>query len=92
MINNLAFQLVFFGKKRELYRLGNLHGIAILYFFALMQKSNKKNQSAAADKIKELAGRVSYFMGCAGSNSLDFLTADVEHFKHFLFKGTKHLL
>ena len=49
MINNLAFQLVFFGKKRELYRLGNLHGISILYFFALMQKSNKKNQSAAAD-------------------------------------------
>jgi hypothetical protein len=43
MINNLAFQLVFFGKKKELYRLGNLHGIAILYFFALMQKSNKKN-------------------------------------------------
>ena len=42
-----------------LYRLGNLHGIAILYFFALMQKSNKKNQAAAADKIKELAGRVS---------------------------------
>jgi hypothetical protein len=49
MINNLAFQLVFFGKKRELYWLGNLHGIVILYFFALMQKSNKKNQSAAAD-------------------------------------------
>ena len=49
MINNLAFQLVFFGKKSELYRLGNLHGIAILHFFALMQKSNKKNQSAAAD-------------------------------------------
>jgi hypothetical protein len=57
-----------------------------------MQKSNKKNQSAAADKIKELAGRVSYFIGSAGSNSLDFLTADVEHFKHFLFKGTKRLL
>jgi hypothetical protein len=67
MINNLAFQLVFFGKKRELYWLGNLHGIAILYFFALMQKSNKKNQSAAADKIKELAGRVSYLMGCASA-------------------------
>ena len=45
LINNLAFQLVFFGKKRELFRLGNLRGIAILYFFALMQKSNKKNQA-----------------------------------------------
>jgi hypothetical protein len=45
-----------------------------------MQKSNKKNQSAAADKIKELAGRVSYLKGCAGSNSLDFLTADIENF------------
>jgi hypothetical protein len=37
-----------------------------------MQKSNKKNQSAAADKIKELAGRVNYFKKYAGSNSLDF--------------------
>jgi hypothetical protein len=52
-----------------------------------MQKSNKKNQSAAADendkyqpKIKELAGRVSFFKGSAGSNSLDFLTADISHF------------
>jgi hypothetical protein len=32
-----------------------------------MQKSNKKNQSAAADKIKELASRVSYLMGCASA-------------------------
>ena len=71
MINNLAFQLVFFRKKRELYRLGNQHGIAILYFFALMQKSNKKINPP---------------------RRIDFLTADVDHFKHFLFKGTKHLL
>ncbi len=27
-------------------------GIESFYFFALMQKSNKKNQSAAADKMK----------------------------------------
>jgi len=27
-------------------------GIECFYFFALMQKSNKKNQSAAADKMK----------------------------------------
>jgi len=26
-------------------------GISLFYFFALMQKSNKKNQSAAADEI-----------------------------------------
>jgi len=26
-------------------------GIECFYFFALMQKSNKKNQSAAADEI-----------------------------------------
>jgi hypothetical protein len=32
-----------------------------------MQKSNKKNQSAAADKIKELAGRVGYFKGYASA-------------------------
>jgi len=39
-----------------------------------MQKSNKKNQSAAADenvkyqpKIKELAGRVRYFKGSASA-------------------------
>jgi hypothetical protein len=42
-----------------------------------MQKRNKKNQSAAADKIKELADTVFFFMVNAGSDSLDFLTAYV---------------
>jgi hypothetical protein len=37
-----------------------------------MQKRNKKNQSAAADKIKELAATVFFFMVNAGSDSLDF--------------------
>jgi hypothetical protein len=45
-----------------------------------MQKRNKKNQFAAADKIKELAASVQYSKVCAGSNSLDFLTADAENF------------
>jgi hypothetical protein len=31
-------------------------------------------------KIKELAGRVSYFKENAGSDSLDFLTADNSNF------------
>jgi hypothetical protein len=58
--------------------------IESFYFFALMQKSNKKNQSAAADEILIISlksirrggGRVNYFKGGAGSNSLDFLTSD----------------
>jgi hypothetical protein len=31
-----------------------------------MQKSNKKDQSAAADKIKELAGKVNYSKSGSG--------------------------
>jgi hypothetical protein len=59
----------------------------LIFFFFLIKKRNKKNQSAAADKIKELAGRVQYFIASAGSNSLDFLTAYVENFQHFLFQA-----
>jgi hypothetical protein len=31
-------------------------------------------------KIKELAGKVFFFKEYAGSDSLDFLTADISHF------------
>ena len=39
------------------------------------------------DKIKELAAIVKYFIVYAGSNSLDFLTAYIENFQHFLFEA-----
>ena len=44
-------------------------GIECIYFFALMQKSNKKNQSAPADKIKELARRGRFFKGSASAEA-----------------------
>jgi hypothetical protein len=38
-------------------------GIECFYFFALMQKSNKKFNPPRRTKIKELAGRVFFFEG-----------------------------
>jgi hypothetical protein len=52
-------------------------GIECFYFFALMQKSNKKINPPRRTKIKELARRVCFFKGSARSDSLDFLTADI---------------
>ena len=62
------------------------------FLFFLDKKRNKKNQSAAADKIKDPesfrdASIVKYFIVYAGSNMLDFLTAYIENFQHFLFEA-----
>ncbi len=56
-------------------------GIECFYFFALLQKSNKKINPPRRTKIKELAGRVCYFKGSLPPpRRIDFLTADNSHF------------
>jgi len=52
----------------------------LLLFFLDKKKVTKKINPPRRTKIKELAARVSYFKGSAGSNSLDFLTADNSNF------------
>ncbi|NDE09315.1 MAG: hypothetical protein EBZ95_01945 [Chitinophagia bacterium] len=62
-------------------------GIDCFYFFALMQKSNKKNQSAAADEILNISLKsrnspVEYFSleRVPPPRRIDFLTADISNF------------